>query len=206
MAKELNDVRPNSAITFQLDFSKATSSDAVNMIDTVVESFGQLDLLVNNASIFDKTNMEDTAEFEQSLRDNFHINVEMPAILSQACVSHLKKSQNGCIVNMCDVHGVRPLESFAAYSVSKSALIALTQSFAKEVGKHKIRVNGVSPGAIFSPPGPSDSSKNEAIIGRNSLKQFGSVQNILNALHFLINSDFVTGHIINVDGGRTLSQ
>ncbi|XP_063726714.1 pteridine reductase 1-like [Symsagittifera roscoffensis] len=205
LAEELNQSRPDSAFIYQLNFASSSISEVQKMVDETANKWGQFDLLVNNASVFNGTSLEDGQLFEADYDQQMTVNVKIPALLIQSSIKYLKVSKIGCIVNLCDVHGLRPLHGFMSYSVSKAAIISLTQCMAKELGEsYGIRVNGISPGAIFpAPPGIESSA---VAISKNVFKKFGNVESILSALKFLLESDFVTGQIINVDGGSSLNQ
>lgn len=109
-------------------------------------------------------------------------------------------------MNICDIHGERPLRQHIAYSVSKSALMALTRSTALELGECGVRVNGVSPGAISWVQGKHDQNYKRDTISKTALRSTGRAEDIADAVDFLINNPYVTGQIINVDGGRSLNQ
>ena len=132
-------------------------------------------------------------------------NLTSPFFLIQSAAKYLEAHQ-GCIVNICDIHGTRPLRQHAAYSVSKAALIALTQSAALELGEKGVRVNGVSPGAISWVEGKHDVGYQKETLSKVALGTPGRMEDVCEAVEFLINNKYVTGQIINVDGGRSLNQ
>ena len=132
-------------------------------------------------------------------------NLSSPFFLIQSATRHLTPNK-GCIINICDIHGTRPLLNHAAYSVSKAALIALTQSAALELGQSGVRVNGVSPGAISWVQGKHSEEYKRNVVSKTALKATGSAEDVGIAVDFVINNQYLTGQIINVDGGRTLNQ
>ena len=134
-------------------------------------------------------------------------NLKVPLFLSQAVAPHLIKNK-GCIVNMIDVHGFRPLRNHPVYSSAKAGLLMLTQSLARELGPN-VRVNGVAPGAILWPENESAEMEleHQALLEKTCLKREGSPEDIAKAILFLVrDADYITGHTIPVDGGRLLNH
>jgi pteridine reductase len=131
-------------------------------------------------------------------------NLKAPLFLSQAFLAALEKAR-GVIVNIVDVHSTRPLREHPVYGAAKAGLAMLTRSLAKDLGP-TIRVNGVSPGAILWPEDDGMSDKlREAIIKQTALKRAGEPEDIAAAVLFLVrDAPYVTGHIIAVDGGRSV--
>lgn len=131
--------------------------------------------------------------------------IKPPLFLSTACAPHLTDTQ-GCVINIVDIHADRPLKDYPIYCVAKAGLAMLTKSLARELAP-AVRVNGVSPGAIMWPEVEAYEPLHQEIINRTALKREGEPGNIADAVWFLINSaDYITGQIIAVDGGRTLSN
>jgi len=145
LVAELNKERGNSAFTIQADLCQFETFD--ELIAQVISFTGRLDVLINNASSFYSTPVGSVTEKQW---DDLHCsNLKAPFFLSQAATSELKNRQ-GCIVNMVDIHGMRPLKGYPVYSSAKAGLIMLTQSLAKELAP-EIRVNGIAPGIIMWP-------------------------------------------------------
>lgn len=199
LCKALNSQRPDSAISFQADLCH---SKAINYLAEKAQSqWGRLDTLVHNASSFYPTPIGkiNDGDWEQLMGSN----LKAPLMLSQALAKALTDS-NGCIINMIDIHAERPMKDHTIYCVAKAGLAMLTKSLAKELAPD-VRVNGVSPGAILWPEeAPNDKTK-QAIITKIPLAKTGSVTDITEAVYFLINSPYITGQILTVDGGRSLS-
>jgi len=163
--------------------------------------FNRLDLLVNNASLFYPTPFS-TARPAQ-WQELFNLNLFAPYFLSRAAAPWLKKN-SGSIVNLTDIYGENPiLKGYDAYCASKAGLIAVTKMLARELGPD-IRVNAVSPGAIFIPRSYS-AQKRKALIARSALKKQGTPEDIAEAVHFLATQSFITGQVLKVDGGRFLN-
>jgi pteridine reductase len=164
--------------------------------------FGRLDALVNNASSFfaTKVGAVDTAAWDDLIGSN----LKAPLFLSQAAAPHLEAS-GGCIVNITDIHAERPLKGYPLYCAAKAGLLGLTRALALELGP-RVRVNAVAPGPIEWPQGTHDfpPEARTAIIAHTLLKRVGSPADIAQAVKFLIfDAPYVTGQVINVDGGRT---
>ena len=198
LQSQLNTIRPNSCISIQADFNKKQNFD--NLLKTIVESFNRLDVLVNNASDFFAT---DPTEFVENDYDKlFNSNVKGPLFLSKACYPLLEKS-HGNIINLVDIHADKPLKNYSVYSMAKAANKMMVKALAKEFAPN-IRVNGISPGYIQDPvDGKEIHSK---IQSRIALNKKGDTKNIYQTLKFLIENDYITGQIINVDGGRSLNM
>ncbi|NKB62502.1 MAG: pteridine reductase [Gammaproteobacteria bacterium] len=162
---------------------------------------GRLDALINNASSFFPTPIASTTE--DQWQKIFDANLKAPFFLAQTTAPYLKKS-NGSIINIVDIYAQRPLQDHPVYSASKAGLASLTQSLAAELGP-EIRVNGVSPGAILWPESNADEVAQQRMISRTPLKRVGDPGDIANTILFLLTqAPFITGQIINVDGGRTV--
>ena len=197
---ELCEIRPDSASLIQGDLGDIAK--VKYLIREAVNALGQLDALVNNASAFFPTPIASSRESQwQTIMDT---NLKAPYFLSQATAPYLKK-QNGCIINITDIYAQRPLLDHAIYSASKAGLVSLTQSLANELGP-EIRVNAVAPGAILWPENDSDEIGRQRMISKTPLKRAGEPDDIAKTIHFLlVNSDYITGQVINVDGGRSVS-
>ncbi len=201
LCAELNTVRINSATLIQGDLSLIAKIP--NLVNEAEKAWGRLDVLVNNASQFYKTHLGNIEE--KAWDDLLTSNVKAPFFLSQSAAPHLKKHQ-GCIVNITDIHGERPVREYPVYCISKAALIMQTKALAKEMGPD-IRVNAVSPGAVAWPEGENSLSNDlkQKIIERIALHRHGEPSDIAKAvLYFVRDGDYVTGQVLSVDGGRGL--
>lgn len=196
----LNKKRAQSAILLQADLSD--TSHLKNRVKEAAEAWGHLDVLVNNASRFYKTSIDQATE--NAWDDLLNSNLKAPFFLCQAAAKYLKE-RKGCIVNIADVHGERPMRDYAIYCMSKAGLLMLTKTLAKELGP-AIRVNAVSPGTVMLPEGDNLLTKEEEekIIRRVALQRHGTPQDIAKAVLYLVDADYVTGSVLTVDGGRSL--
>lgn len=193
--------RPDSAIALGADLRD--TDHLQDLITQVTRKWGQLDVLINNASSFYPMPV---AKVTPSVwEDVMASNLKAPFFLAQLAAPHLKE-QKGCIINLVDIQAQRPLKNYSVYCIAKAGLVMLTKSLAKELGPN-IRVNAIAPGIVLWPD--DDTEFNDAlrqkIAARNALKRIGTPQDIAKTAAFLINhADFITGQIIAVDGGRSL--
>ena len=201
LATELNSRRAASASTVSLDLH--ATARLGELIEHAEQHFGGLDVLVNNASTFYPTPIGEITEAHWD--DLFGSNLKAPLFLSQAAAPTLKRSQ-GLILNIVDIHGLRPLRRYPVYVAAKAGLIMLTRSLARELGP-AIRVNGIAPGPVMWPAdGVADATLQAKIIDRALLKRAGSAEDVARAaLFFATDAPFITGHIMPVDGGRSVS-
>jgi len=197
---ELNAVRPASVALLQGDL--LDHAGLPGLARDAIAAHGRLDLLVNNASTYYPTEIG-TATGEQ-WDDLFGTNVRAPFFLAQALAPELR-NRGGCIVNLVDIHGLRPNLGFPIYSMAKAANAMMVQSLARELAP-EIRVNGVAPGAILWPEGAHGEVSANRNLPRIPLGRAGSPQDIARAVLYLATADYVTGQILCVDGGRTVQQ
>ena len=200
LSYELNQARTNSAFVVQADLDDDHAYG--KLIEDTVEIWGKLDVLINNASSFFPTEVGSiTLGHWHNLMNS---NLKAPLFLSQAATPFLKETR-GCIINMVDIHAFRPMKKHPVYCAAKAGLAMLTQSLAKELGP-EIRVNGIGPGAILWPDNDMDENTKQHIIERTALKRHGEPKDIAKAILFLVrDADYITGHIVPVDGGRSLN-
>tara|TARA_B110000967_G_scaffold146753_1_gene150217 strand:+ start:541 stop:1260 length:720 start_codon:yes stop_codon:yes gene_type:complete len=198
LCDELNILKENSA---SIVVGNLNNIDSINSIISSVES---LDLLVNNASVFYPLSVKESDS--QNWNQILDVNLKAPFFLSKGLSEKLTSSK-GSIINIIDIHADRPLKNHAIYNISKAGLKMLTLTLAKELAPN-IRVNGVSPGSILWPQDGAEITESEksTMLERIALKRQGSPQDIADTVLFLANSNYLTGQIINVDGGRTLNQ
>lgn len=201
LANELNRIRPDSAFTVQAELCDFEAYP--HLMEQVISCTGRLDILFNNASSFFPTAVGSVTEAQW---DDLHCsNLKAPFFLAQAANEALQQSQ-GCIVNMVDIHGFRPLKGYPVYSAAKGGLVLLTQTLARELAP-LVRVNGVAPGAIMWPEENLSEEEKQSMLEKTALKRQGSPEDIAKAVLFLVrDAPYITGHIIPVDGGRLLNH
>jgi pteridine reductase len=200
LAAGLNAARPGSAATFQADLLEDPQPPA--LIEFALRTFGRLDVLVNNASTFYETPVGQitSAAFDDLIGTNF----KAPLFLSQAAAPALRDA-NGLILNIVDIHALRPLRNYTVYCAAKAALHMVTRSLARELGP-EVRVNGISPGPVLWPEHGGDAAKRAKIVERTVLKRMGDPEDIARtALFFAASAPFITGQVLAVDGGRSVA-
>jgi pteridine reductase len=199
LAAELNNSRADSAITVQADL--LDTQRLAGLVDEVVAHAGRLDVLLNNASTFYPTPLDEVTE--QDWDDLLGTNLKAPLFLSKAAAPHLRKSQ-GMIINIVDIHAQRPLKNHPIYGPAKAALGMLTRSLARDLAP-EVRVNGVSPGAILWPEDGMDAKTEQVILKQVPLKRTGEPADIARTILFMVkDAPNITGQIIAVDGGRSI--
>jgi pteridine reductase len=202
LREELNRLRPGSVALVQADLLDI--GQLPGLVKESASRFGRLDALVNNASSFFPTPL---GEITETMWDDLiGSNLKAPLFLSQAAAPLLRK-QRGCIVNIVDIHSEWPLKGYVVYNAGKGGLATLTKSLALELGPD-IRVNGVSPGPILWPEEGEwkEEAARQHIIERTVLKRTGEPEDIARTVSFLItDAPYITGQIINVDGGRSVN-
>ncbi len=200
LVDELNRLSVNTAASCQADLRDDESAN--QLIELAIEKWGRVDLLVNNASEFFPTPVGTiTASIIGKL---FATNVQAPLLLAQTAFPHLMKNK-GSIINIVDIYSSIAHKDHSVYCASKSALNMLTRSLATDLAPD-VRVNGVSPGAILWPETgqPLAEDKKNELLAKIPLNRKGSADDIADAVLYLANAEYVTGHIIAVDGGRSV--
>ena len=170
------------------------------LVNKAEKQVGPVSVLVNNAAEFFPTPLFSVAEEEWD--HLLALNLKAPFFLSQALGEKMKSSGEGKIINMVDVSAERPWKSFLPYCASKAALISLTKGLARALSP-EVQVNGIAPGTVLPPPKHIEMDLT-ASVENSLLKRIGKAEDILQAVEYLLKSDFVTGTILPVDGGRSI--
>ena len=200
LASSLNQQRPDSALTIQANL---LDEQAVQLLaNKALASFNRLDVLINNASSFYATPLGSATLANWD--DLFGSNVKAPYFLCKALAPALAANK-GCIINMVDIHAQQPLQDHSIYCMAKAALLMMTKSLARELAP-TIRVNGIAPGAILWPSQQLAEADKAAILQQIPLQRTGSPEDIANTVLFLLQSPYISGQIIAVDGGRSLGS
>lgn len=174
------------------------------LVNETINQFGRLDVLINNASSYYPTEIGTITE--ENWHDLMGSNLKAPMFLAQAASAELRKN-HGCIVNITDMHIERPKKNYVVYSVAKAGLVTLTKSLAHELSP-EVRVNAVAPGPVQWPENNPqfDEVYRQRVISQTLLKRVGEAADIAKAVKFLIaDAPFITGHVLAVDGGRSLN-
>lgn len=199
LADQMNAQRSNSALIIQanLDHSK----DIEKLADLALSKNGRIDALINNASTFYPTPVGTFSEANwEALMGS---NLKAPLFLIQAFCEELKKN-NGFIINVTDINVDKALINHSIYLAAKSGLQTLTRALAKELAPD-IRVNAIAPGAILEPPNVEwTSEQKNKIINSVPMARMGTEKDIVDAAIYLSEAEYVTGQILNIDGGKSL--
>lgn len=196
LRSKLNIKRANSAIMIQADLA---NSNAIEQLSTQINEHAiNLEVLINNASSFYPTPVG-SASFAQA-QQLLATNLLTPYLLAEKLSALLGKNK-GCIINLLDIHGKRPLKDHGLYSISKAALEMATMSLAQELAPN-VRVNGVSPGAILWPE-QSNMKSQQAVLSAIPLAKLGQADDIAKLISHLVSAPYISGQVIAVDGGRS---
>lgn len=199
LAARLNAARADSAHVLQADL--AQFDRLPELVAHTIGRFGRLDALVNNASAFFPTPLGTATPAQWDTL--FASNARAPFFLAQAAAPHLRATR-GAIVNLTDIHAVRPLHDHAAYVMAKGALLAGTRALALDLAPH-VRVNAVAPGAILWPDDNANPERRDALMARTPLARTGTAEEIAEAVRWLVqDASYCTGQVIDVDGGRSI--
>jgi pteridine reductase len=199
LAAELEAARPDSTAVITCDLLDTEALPA--LISQAHERFAALHLLVNNASSFYPTPLGGITLADWD--DLIGTNLRAPLLLAQAAAPELRRT-HGAVLNIVDIHGLRPLRDHTVYSVAKAGLIMLTRALARELAP-EVRVNAIAPGPVLWPDAAMPEQQKEKIIDKTPLQRRGSPEDIARAvLFFASDAPFVTGQILAVDGGRSI--
>ncbi|USS90248.1 3-oxoacyl-ACP reductase FabG [Fructilactobacillus carniphilus] len=181
----------------------AKEEDADRMVQTVLDKYGRLDVLVNNAGQTQDKLM--TRMTEASFKDVLDTNLVGTFNMSKFALKVMQKQRSGVIVNMSSIAGTHGNLGQANYSASKAGIVGLTKTTAREGSLRGIRCNAVAPGMIKTAMTAKLSDKIvKQFENEIPLKRFGDVQNIAKTVAFLVDNDYITGQVITVDGGLTM--
>ncbi len=185
-------------VAVQADLSAPVEIAA--MVHDVMQAFGRIDVLVNSAAIFYRTPFATLSEADW---DRFlTVNLKAPFLLCRQVGEIMCQQGRGKIVNLADIAGAKVWAEFIPYSVSKAGLIALTKGLAKALAP-TVQVNAIAPGTVLLPDDSAGEEQARAV-ERVPLRRLGSIEDIARAVLYLVESDFVTGEVLTVDGGQRL--
>ena len=189
-----------SALAVQGDVSK--SEDVARLSEEARAAFGKVDILVNNASIYPVTPLAELTEAQWD--ESIAVDLKGPFLCCMEFGRRMAAEGEGVIVNMSDWAVQRPYKNYLPYLVAKGGIITMTRAFAVELAPH-VRVNAIAPGPI-EPPGYLSAEEREESAVRTLVGRWGGPTEIARAIAFLIESDYVNGVVLPVDGGRTISD
>jgi NAD(P)-dependent dehydrogenase (short-subunit alcohol dehydrogenase family) len=172
------------------------------LVDTSAAAFGRLDVLINMASVYAAVPFDDLDE--RVWHSVIDVDLRAAFLCARAAVPHMRRAGGGRIINFADwvaASGRPRYPGFLPYYVAKAGAIALTEALALELGKDQILVNAIAPGPIVAPPGTTDEEM-KTVEDATPLGRWGGADAIVRAVMFLVDTDFVTGETIRVDGGR----
>ena len=199
LADEINGTNPDSAITVQGNLD--VKEDVEKVINEVRDAFPTIDLLINNASTFYPTPIEDISE--EHWDKLVGSNLKGPLFLIKGLKDKLKESK-GSIINITDTNLSKGVANYSIYSAAKAGLESITKGLARELAPD-IKVNAIAPGAMLEPPDVTWTEEQKSkVISCIPLNRMGSEKDISEAVKFLAKSNYITGQIIKVDGGRSL--
>jgi 3-oxoacyl-[acyl-carrier protein] reductase len=190
------------AAVFQADLSQPDQATA--LVNAAAAALGRLDILINMASVYVQRKFDDL-----TVRDwnaNLEVDLRGAFLCAHAAVPHMRRQNGGRIINFSDwiARSGRPRYlGYLPYYVAKAGVIALTEALAAELAADNILVNAIAPGPIVAPPGTSDEEA-KAVEDATPLGRWGGEIEIAKAVLGLLDSDFITGETIRVDGGRHL--
>lgn len=199
--KELEALRPNSVLLLQANL--LNTKDIPQLINKIQSWHQRLDLLVNNASNYYSTPIDEVNEI--SWDDLMGTNLKAPFFLARHAAP-LLKSTRGAIINLVDIHAERPLKNYPIYSIAKAGNAMMVKALARELAP-EVRVNGIAPGVILWSETETKEHTQASILKRIPLQRPGTTTDIARTVLFLYrDADYITGQIITVDGGRTVQQ
>lgn len=207
LVDQLNRHRPDSAALLQADLNVVNDpSQLIDFVQQVMAAFARLDVLVHNASRFYPSPLGSITH--EQWDELFLTNAKAPLMLSQALLPALSR-EHGCIISLLDIHADgRPFSNYPVYNMAKAAHQMMVQSLALDLAP-MVRVNGVSPGTNVFPDADSDQAipadEQQQISSSIPLQRIGTPEDIANAVMYLITADYVTGQVLAVDGGRSLT-
>ncbi|MGQ0563417.1 MAG: SDR family NAD(P)-dependent oxidoreductase [Gemmatimonadota bacterium] len=186
------------ATTFRADVS--SPQQIADLIEHVADSFGRLDIVINNASLFESMPV---MQITESMWDRvLDTNLKGPFFVAQRAAPLMRDSGGGNIINIADLSAFQPWPSYAHHSISKAGLVQLTRVLARALAP-EIRVNGVAPGTVLPPDG-YDGTGGDGTSDRRVVAPKGTPEDVTRAIEYLLESNFVTGQVVIVDGGRLL--
>jgi NAD(P)-dependent dehydrogenase (short-subunit alcohol dehydrogenase family) len=205
---DIADVPPDSPASLAVHTDISDESEVTRLIGTVIKQFGKIDVVVNNAAVYSTLESVDVTDIDVDLWDRvMAVNVRGSFLMAKHAAAHMKTRNYGKIINIASGVAYKGMSRLAHYATSKSAILGLTRSLARELGQWNICVNTLAPGLILSDSITANEEHiaefREAVLASRSIKRDGFPDDLIGALVFLASagSDFISGQTIAVDGG-----
>ncbi len=192
------EARGRQALAFQADVAQGAQVQA--MVDAAIARFGRLDVLVNSASVWQRTPWEELTE--EMWDAKVDVDLKGAFLCAKAASPYLTAHGNGAIINIVDLSALKPFPNFLAHSAAKAGLLNLTYGLAQELAP-AVRVNAVAPGPVLPPPDYTE-AQNAATAKRTLLGRWGTAEDVADAVVFLAKAPYITGVLLPVDGGERL--
>jgi 3-oxoacyl-[acyl-carrier protein] reductase len=192
-----------NSIAVQADI--AVEKEVESMSKFVKKEFDGIDILVNNAAVISRPGAWNSLDFNSM---NITIDTNLKGLLYclRHFVPHMLDKKEGAIINIASTYGISGSPKIIDYSATKAAIINVTQSMAKELGKYNITVNAIAPGIIDTDmTNAADSNFKKTMISKCLMGRLGKPEEVADAAKFLIESAFITGHTLIIDGGLTIN-
>lgn len=200
----IDDIRSKACVDIEpVYFDLADDAQIKAGIKQILSSKKKIDVLINNAGIAYGGLLSMTSI--DKLREVYQVNVFAQVLIMQLVSRQMIRQKSGCIINMCSVGGIETSPGYLAYGSSKASLIWITKSLSRELGAYGIRVNGIAPGLVDTDMGNYKSDEEiQKVLNRMSLSRMGKTEEIANAALYIASeaADYMTGHILVLDGGR----
>jgi pteridine reductase len=184
-----------SAALFKADLGSAAAP--AELVEQVARQLGPLAVVVNSAAVMERTPIGEVTPQEWDAI--FSLNLRAPFLISQAAAP-VMKAEGGAIVNIADLAAFETWPAYIPHSISKAAIVKMTSALARVLAP-EIRVNAIAPGAVLLPAGWDDQAS-DRLVSTTPLQRLGDPEDVVQAMLYLLRSDFVTGETLIVDGGR----
>ncbi len=185
------------AAVLEADLTHSLQTEA--LLKEAERALGPVTLLINNAAWFQPSPLENPSW--DVMGRMLTVNLQAPVWLAMKAAHRMRVQGGGQVINMADIWGLRPLQGHALYSASKAGLVMATQALARELAP-EVRINAIAPGALLAPEDPVDRKAFQRLQSRTPLARYATSEQLLPALDYLLQADFVTGEVLQLDGGR----
>ena len=183
---------------YKADVSK--KEEVVGLVNFAINKFGKIDVLINNAGIYNFNLIQDIEETEWD--EIINTNLKSVFLCSQACIKDMLKTKYGLIINISSIDGEKGAAGEAHYVASKAGIDGITKALARELGPSNIRVNSIAPGAIDTDMNKDIKEEDwKVVIEETPLRKLGKPEDVAKCVKWLIEDDFVTGQVISINGG-----